>query len=178
MHYKSTNGKADSTFIADLLKETFSKYKLHNHKKDIHILSDGGSENKGKVLSWIKNIIAPPIVKKTTALTNEFPFSNSMSESTHRIYKTDFIKGETSVNIVAHLKSLELFFYYFNHVKLPCRLHGRTLMEVINGLPIDRYLFSEQEKIIEKIKLKKTRNYIITLLNSNVTLRLNFRKNS
>jgi len=87
LHYKSTNGKASSGFIKQLFQETFDKYDLFNQPYPINILSDGGSENKGQFLSWIKHIKAPPVVNKITARTDEFHFSNSMSESTHSIFK-------------------------------------------------------------------------------------------
>jgi len=165
LHYKSTDGKADSQFIADLLEETFLKYNLYNYTKDIHILSDGGPENKGKVLSWVKHIKAPPVIKKITALTEEFPFSNSMSESTHRIYKTDFMNGEISIDITAHLKSLEQFFQYYNHDRLPCRLHGRNPIEVIDGSPIDRHLFSERLKASREERLGENKRFNSCIIN-------------
>ena len=54
LHYSSIEGKAGSVFIANLFQETFEKYKLFEASKPINILSDGGSENKGQFLSWIK----------------------------------------------------------------------------------------------------------------------------
>lgn len=78
LHHKSTSEKIRSLFIKELLKETFEKHNLFNQSEDIHILSDGGSENKGEVLSWVKHacaerrrsINAPPMIKKITAMTN------------------------------------------------------------------------------------------------------------
>ncbi|WP_405610849.1 hypothetical protein [Polaribacter sp. Asnod1-A03] len=56
LHYSSTSGKAGSEFIKNLFAETFLKYNLLNAIKPINILSDGGSENKGELLTWIDNI--------------------------------------------------------------------------------------------------------------------------
>jgi len=42
LHYKSTNGKAGSEFIAALFQETFGKYDLFNQPCPINNLSDGG----------------------------------------------------------------------------------------------------------------------------------------
>lgn len=173
LHYKSTNGKADSSFITDLLQEAFFKHNLYNYNKDIHILSDGGSENKGKVLSWVKNIEAPPIIKKITALTDEFPHSNSMSESTHRTYKTDYMNGEISIDLVEHQKSLVHFFEYYNNIRLPCRLHGRTPMEVINGLPINKHLFSEQRNVFKIARLEKNKKLNNCIAKRGCNTRLN-----
>lgn len=61
LHYSSTHGKAESEFIANLFAETFTKYILLNAIKPINILSDGGGENKGELLSWVQNIQAPPV---------------------------------------------------------------------------------------------------------------------
>jgi len=143
LHYKSTSEKAGSLFIKQLLKETFEKYDLYNHSKDIHILSDGGSENKGEVISWVKHINAPPVVKKITAMTEEFPFSNAMSEITHSIYKSEFMSGKQSEDRASHIKSLDAFMKYYNHHRYPRRLYGKTPIEIISGQSIDKSMFSE-----------------------------------
>ena len=154
LHYKSTSEKAGSAFIAELLKEAFEKFNLFENKQDIHILSDGGSENKGDVLSWVKNtcaersrsVVAPPIVKKLTAMTDDCLFSNAMSESTHKIYKTDFMNGEISEDIASHLQSLENFMDYFGNQRYPCRLYGKTPNEILSGQIIDKHIFTETLK--------------------------------
>ncbi|MFC4636471.1 hypothetical protein ACFO3O_21370 [Dokdonia ponticola] len=159
LHYKSTSKKAGSQFIKELLQETFEKYNLYNQIKDIHILSDGGSENKGEVLSWVKHINAPPIVKKITAMTDEFPFSNAISEITHSIYKSEFMGGKHSEDQASHLKSLDAFMEYYNHHRYPCRLYGRTPMEIINGENIDKTMFSEILKNAKVNRLEVNRNF-------------------
>lgn len=138
LHYDSTSGKAGSEFIKNLFAETFSKYNLLNAIKPINILSDGGSENKGELLSWIQNIQAPPTVTKITAQTKDFPFSNSMSESTHRIYKTEFLHGKYSLNEKTHLKDLDRFVEYYNHHRYPTDLFGLTPIDVVNGKTPDK----------------------------------------
>lgn len=159
LHYKSTSGKAGSQFIKELLQETFEKHKLYTHTKDIHILTDGGSENKGEVLSWVKHINAPPIVKKITAMTDEFPFSNAMSEITHSIYKSEFMGGKHSEDQELHLLSLDAFMEYYNHHRYPCRLYGKTPSEIITGEDIDRTMFSETLKKAKTSRLVVNRNF-------------------
>jgi hypothetical protein len=149
LHYKSTSEKAGSLFIKELLEETFEKYNLYDHTRDIHILSDGGSENKGEVLSWVKHINAPPVVKKITAMTEEFPFSNAMSEITHSIYKSEFLCGKQSEDQSSHIKSLDAFMTYYNYHRYPCRLYGKTPMEIIKGQSINKSMFSE---VLKKLK--------------------------
>jgi len=144
LHVASTSGKAGSDFIKNLFAETFEKYGLYNATKPINILSDGGSENKGELLTWIENIQAPPVVMKITAQTKDFPFSNSMSESTHSIYKTEFLHGKYSLNEKSHLKDLERFVEYYNHYRYPTELYGLNPMEVIQGKIPDKHYFKEQ----------------------------------
>ncbi len=146
LHYGSTNGKAGSEFIKTLFQETFDKYKLFDKKDAINILSDGGPENKGELLSWIKNIKAPPVVFKITAQTADFPFSNSMSESTHSIYKTEFLHGKNSLNRKTHLKDLERFVGNYNYKRFPTELYGLNPMEVIAGKIPDKHRFKGQIK--------------------------------
>ncbi|WP_339883497.1 hypothetical protein [Polaribacter vadi] len=144
LHYSSTNRKAGSEFIKNLFAETFAKYNLLNALKPINILSDGGSENKGELLSWINTIQAPLVVTKITAQTKDFPFSNSMSESTHSIYKTEFLHGKYSLNEKTHLKDLERFVEYYNHHRYPTDLFGLTPLEVVNGKIPDKNYFKEK----------------------------------
>jgi hypothetical protein len=159
LHQKSTNGKAGSNFITQLLQETFEKYGLHNHSKNIHILSDGGSENKGEVISWVEGINAPPVVAKITAMTSQFPFSNSMSEITHSIYKSEFMGGKISEDIGSHLTSLNDFMDYYNHHRYPCRLYGKTPMQIINGDVIDKYLYTQTIKEAKLARVETNRNF-------------------
>jgi transposase InsO family protein len=144
LHYNSTSGKAGSEFIKNLFAETFSKYNLLNAIKPINILSDGGPENKGELLSWINTIQAPLVVTKITAQTKYFPFSNSMSESTHSIYKTEFLHGKYSLNEKTHLKDIERFVEYYNHYRYPTNLFGLTPLEVVNGKIPDKNHFKEK----------------------------------
>jgi len=159
LHHKSTSEKAGSDFIQELLKETFDKYGLLERSKDINILSDGGSENKGAVLEWLDTLVAPPIIRKITANTIDFPYSNNMSESTHRIYKTEFMQGKLSLNEDAHIKDIERFIEYYNYQRLPMRLYGLTPMEVINGATIDKHRFQEQIQNARKQRIIANRNY-------------------
>lgn len=144
LHYASTDGKAGSLFIRDLFQETFSKFCLFDYKEDIHILSDKGSENKGFLTNWVDSIQAPPKIQKITAQTDGFQFSNSMSESTHSIYKTEFLRKKVSTNKLEHLKSLRRFVTYYNHERFPVDHFGYTPMEVLNGNIPDKDRFKEQ----------------------------------
>lgn len=159
LHYKTTNGRADSKFIAQLFQETFDKHNLFNKCKPINILSDGGSENKGELLSWVKHIKAPSIVNKITARTVEFPHSNSMSESTHSIYKTEFLKKQISKNIIEHHNNLLLFFDYYNNERFPTELFGCTPLQVLNGKIPNKLLFKELINQARKDRVVTNKNF-------------------
>jgi hypothetical protein len=44
LHYKIISTNISSSFIRDLLEETFDKYELFQRTNDIQIISNGGSE--------------------------------------------------------------------------------------------------------------------------------------
>ncbi len=117
---------------------------MYKQTKPIKILTDGGPENKGAFTTWVNHFNAPPIVTKITARTTDFPLSNSMSESTHSIYKTEFLRGQISRTIKHHLDNLRQFVEYYNNERLPGDLYGLTPMEVINGKIPDKDYFKNQ----------------------------------
>jgi hypothetical protein len=123
-------------------------------------LSDGGSENKGELLSWINNIQAPPMVTKITAQTKDFLFSNSMSESTHSIYKTEFLHGKYSLNEKIHLKYFERFVEYYNHHRYPTDLFGLTPIEVVNGKIPDKNHFKDKIQTARKNRIQIIKNSV------------------
>jgi transposase len=159
LHVKSTSGKAGSTFIRDLFQETFDKYALFNTVNPINILSDGGPENKGVLLDWIEQINAPPQVQKVTASTDKFPYSNSMSEVTHSIYKSDFMKGRYSYNQDSHLNDLDRFMDYYNSERYLGRLYGLTVLEVLGGEIPDKHRFKEQIATAVKKRVEENRAF-------------------
>lgn len=159
LHYSSTDGKAGSNFIKTLFEETFEKYQLLNNANPINILSDGGSENKGELLTWVNTIQAPPVVSKITAQTKDFPFSNSMSESTHSIYKTEFMRGKLSLNTQTHLQDLERFVHYYNYERYPTELYGYTTIEIIEGKIPDKDRFKEQILVAQKSRVKANQQF-------------------
>jgi hypothetical protein len=159
LHYGSTDKKAGSIFIRDLFIETFKKYNLMSFTEDIHILSDKGSENKGFFTEWIDSLDAPPLVKKITAKSDGFPFSNSMSESTHSIYKTEFLRKKVSSNQLEHLDNLDRFVVYYNDERYPTDHFGHTPMEVLNGEIPNRDQFKEQIANARKERVRINQNF-------------------
>ncbi len=128
-------------------------------KNPINILSDGGPENKGALLDWIEQINAPPQVRKVTASTDEFPYSNSMSESTHSTYKTEYMMGKYSYNEDAHFNDLDKFMVYYNKERYPGRHYGLTVLEVLYGEVPDKHRFREQIEIAKKKRVEENRKF-------------------
>lgn len=159
LSYKSTSEKPGSGFIRDLFDETFKKHKLLDTAQPIYILSDGGSENKGALLHWINQIKVPPVVKKLTARTEEFPHSNSMAESTHSIYKTEFLQRKHSIDKAQHLKDLESFFSYYNEKRYPFDFFGLNPIEVLTGQKPDKKRFQKQIEERKKQRIEENRNF-------------------
>lgn len=83
-----------------------------------------------------------------------------MAESTHSIYKTEFLKKEIVPNKELHLKSLERFVEYYNHERYPTELYGYTPMEIIAGKIPDKHKFKQQiaEARIKRIKTNQEFN--------------------
>ena len=127
-----------------------------SQSESINILSDGGSENKGTFTEWLNLIQAPPVVRKLTARTEEFPHSNSMAESTHSIYKTEFMQEKYSVDVIQHLIHLEAFIKYYNDNRFPFEFFGFTPIEILNGEIPNKAMFREQ--ISERRQLRITEN--------------------
>ncbi len=75
-----------------------------------------------------------------------------MAESTHHIYKNEFLRGFISRSIKNHLDSLARFVYYYNHERRPGELYGPTPMQVIDGKIPDKHYFKEQ---ISKAKMDR-----------------------
>ncbi len=160
LHWNSVSEKADSYFITKLFQETFKKYGLNNTRAPINILTDGGPENKGVFTTWVNHFNAPPAVTKITARTKDFPLSNSMAESTHSIYKTEFLKGHISRTVKNHLDNLKNFVYYYNYERHPSDLYGLHPMEVINGKIPDKNYFKNQiaEAKLNRVIINRTFN--------------------
>jgi hypothetical protein len=158
LHHKSSSTKADSNFIKDLFQETFDKYNLFNASNPINILSDGGPENKGHFLEWIENIQAPPQVLKLTAKTEEFPYSNSMSESTHSIYKSEFLQKRTLIDEKDFLNSLPTFVDYYNNQRFPGDHYGLTPSQVLEGEVPNKKMFFDQIQQSRKDRIEYNKN--------------------
>ena len=93
-------------------------------------------------------------------MTDECHFSNAMSESTHKIYKSEFMGGEISEDLASHLQSLENFRDYYGNKRYPCRLYGKTPNEILSGQAIDKYLFADilKQAKIDRVEVNRKFN--------------------
>jgi len=147
LNHASTDGKAGSEFIRNLLEDTYISYGLRNLTHDINLVTDGGSENKGLVLDWIDELDTPPAVRKLTAKTDEFPFTNNMAESTHRIFRMEFLHGRVPRNKAECDKWIEEFVHYYSHQRYPTDHLGLTVMEVLNGIKPDKDKYKHEKEL-------------------------------
>lgn len=159
LNYATTDNKADSEFIRDLLNDTFDKYNLFDFARPISVVSDGGPENRGKVIEWIDSIEAPLVVIKITASTPDFPFSNNMAESTHKIYKSEFLKGEVQIDKVKHEEQLALFMEYYNNKRYPIEHFGLTCMQVMKGAVPNRRMYSDKIQKAKADRVVQNQNF-------------------
>jgi len=67
-----------------------------------------------------------------------------MAESTHHIYKNEYLRGIVSRNINIHSNNLKRFVEYYNHERYPVDLYGLTTMQVIQGKTPDKHFFKAQ----------------------------------
>ena len=165
LHYKSTDGKAGSEFITELFKETFEMYDIYSKELPVNILSDGGPENKGVFLDWLDELNLPLIVRKVTALSDVFPFSNSMSERIHSIYKSEFMQGKLSQNKITHLKNLNDFQPFHNNHRYPIQFHGYTPLEILDGKIPDKTRYKNHILNARKKRVKTNQHHSACVLN-------------
>jgi len=64
--------------------------------------------------------------------------------------------GKFSVDTIQHLKDQDRFMIYYNEQRYPCRLHGLTSLEVLNGeIPCKEWY---KDKIAEAKRLRIIEN--------------------
>jgi hypothetical protein len=136
------NGESD--YIRDLLKATFEKYNLLNTTQTVNIISDGGPENKGKVLEWVSGLKNDKVLKLTAQ--ENFNHSNNMIESLFHIFKYEFLRDRKIHDDAGLLKELNAFEDYYNWHRFPIELYGYAPMEVVHGAIPDRNRFKEDIK--------------------------------
>jgi hypothetical protein len=151
LHYIITKLHINSTIIKNVLEQTFDKYNLFERTHDINIVSDGGPENKGEVLTWIGSLKAPPCIHKLTAYIEPYMCSNNMIESSFNVLKNDFLKGKRITNEAHLIKETDgyldhcLYRYYSEH-------YGVTPQQILDGEQPDKHKFKTQ---MEQARIKR-----------------------
>jgi len=69
------------------------------------------------------------------------------------------MQGKPSEDKASLIKSLEAFVDCYNYHRYPCRLYGKTSMEIINGQSINKSMFSEKLKKTKANRLEINRNF-------------------
>lgn len=151
LHYLRISSTLTSAMVKQVLEETFDKYQLFERTHNIQIITDGGSENQGEVNQWVGELVAPPCVKKITAKTSFFPFSNAMVEGSFHLFKHDFLKGKNPYDDKACDKFLEAFMNHSGN-RYFGELYGLTPNQVLAGEIPNKHLFKPQ---IEQAKLNR-----------------------
>lgn len=158
LHFDITQHNISSPFIKQVLEQTFDRYKLYDRTNDINIISDGGAENKGDVLTWMGNIKAPPCVNKITAKSEVFPHANNMIEGTFNLFKHDFLKGQTITDL-KHLTQKANEFITHCHNRYFGELYGITPIQILNGAVPDKDLFKTQIQQAAITRRQENKNF-------------------
>jgi hypothetical protein len=82
-----------------------------------------------------------------------------MAESTHSIYKTEFLRRKHSVDAEQHLKDLEAFFIYYNEKRYPFDFFGLTPLEVLAGQKPNKKRFRKQIEYRKKQRIAENREF-------------------
>jgi hypothetical protein len=155
--------KLNSQAIKQVLIQTFDKYKLFERAHHINIISDGGPENQGEVLTWAGNLIAPPCVKKITAKTEQFTGSNSMSEGGFHLFKHDWLKGKTVYDEHELDKQTQAFANHIGH-RYFGELHGETPNTVLAGATVDYHKFKHQKQQAKTQRIAQNKAFKCTAM--------------
>jgi hypothetical protein len=139
-----------SAHIRDLLNDTFQKFNLNMSSNPIHIVSDGGSENKGDVTEWVNTPENNHVTKLTAKL--DFHFSNSMSESSFHDFKNNFMRGKPTRNRKHLFQHGSEYYLYSNDKRFPVKLYGLTPNEVLHGDVPVKGLFEHQIIAAQKLR--------------------------
>jgi len=155
LHFDITPSNVNSSFIKQVLEQTFDKYELYDRTHNISIVTDGGAENNGEVLTWVGSIKAPPCIHKITAKSDGFPHSNNMIEGSFHLFKHDFLKGQT-VTDQKQLNQKANDFITHCHNRYFGELYGITPLQILNGAVPDKNRFKEQ--IQQAASIRRTTN--------------------
>jgi hypothetical protein len=132
LHFIINKMNICSKFIKELLEQTFNKYQLFDRTHQINIVTDGGSENKGDVDTWIGQIKAPACVQKIIAKTQLYPHPNNVIERVFHLFKNEFLKGETII-YEKHLHKKVTAFIQHCLNRYFGELYGSTPQRILDG---------------------------------------------
>lgn len=126
-----------SKVIKTLLSTAYKTYKPDS----LQFLTDGGSEN---VNTTVSNFINKPEVKiEHIVAQSDVIFSNSMIEALNKVIKHQFLFPKTIANGNQLYKTLKQSVSIYNNVRPQLSLGGYTPIEVFNGMPKDKTIYTQ-----------------------------------
>lgn len=134
-----------SVWVAQILDQLEKLHGWRQNLKKTTFVSDGGSENKGAVIQWLEDLQAKHI-KKVTAKSLEFEYSNNEVESVFHLLKNEFLGNRAISSSLELGLILNEFRMYNNNERFPIALYGLTPQEVLDGAIIDKHRFTQQIK--------------------------------
>ncbi len=134
---------AGSSYIKDVIANTFKKYDLFSLHSPITIISDNGSENKGELSKWLsQNRMVHRVIAKI-----DTDISNNMVESSNHQFKNVFLKNRVLPKTKEELlQYLDEFEHYINLEWTPGEFYGLTPNEVLHGEYPDKDRFKQSIK--------------------------------
>lgn len=126
-----------------MIKEAYQEYDLGIIPPYIKLVTDGGSENKGVVDSFVNH--SKSNIQKLVA-QSDIIFSNSMVEAVNKRMKYDFLFTTNLLNVSQVNKYLTWAVRKYNN-KPHSSLYGLTPVEVFGGMVPDRHLFQPAIKM-------------------------------
>lgn len=124
--------------------------------KDLKLITDDGSENKGKLLEFLKNDAC--LVQKIIARI-DIPFANNIVEALHKKIKDQVLQAKNFTNINTLRTYLKEAITIYNNMPHDS-LYGYTPLEVWKGDIPDKGRFMEQIKEVVISRRKSNQQYL------------------
>ena len=135
----------NAVFVANGIKMATEKYDLL--QKQIQLVTDDGSENKGEVEAFLERE-APHICKVIAKV--DIPFANNVVEALHKKFKNQILQGRYFANHNSLKNSLQHAIEEYNN-RPHDYLFGDTPSEVWGGVKPDKHRFKRQiQAAVEK----------------------------
>lgn len=144
------NWKASLKYSANIsfknITEAYHEHDLNLMPPFISLITDGGSENKGEVDTFVQR---PTSNMKKLVAQSDIIFSNSMVEAVNKRIKYDYLFTRDILDIADAQKFLDWAVLNYNN-KPHTALFGLTPHEVFNGIVPDKDIFKQDIQLAAK----------------------------